>query len=52
MNKTEIKLIKLNSKAQECVSRKKALKILAKEVKVRKKMIKMSDGIAPSLGGG
>ena len=38
MLKAEKKLIKLQSKAQECVSREKAIKILKKEHKVRKKM--------------
>ena len=34
MNKYETKLLKLQSKAQECVSRKKALKIIKKEEKI------------------
>tara|TARA_R100000808_G_C2118605_1_gene130483 strand:+ start:589 stop:708 length:120 start_codon:yes stop_codon:yes gene_type:complete len=38
MREGEKKLVKLNRKAQECVSRKKAQKILKKEEKVRKKM--------------
>ena len=38
MLKSEYKLIKLQKKAQECVSRKKAQKILKKEHKVREKM--------------
>ena len=46
MLKAERKLLKLQSKAQECVSRKKAIKILKKECKVRGKMTKMSEGIA------
>ena len=44
--KQERKLVKLNVKAQECVSREKAQKILKKESKVRGKMTKMSEGIA------
>ena len=43
LNKQELKLIKLNSKAQECTSRVKAQKILHKHHKVRKKMTKMSE---------
>ena len=46
MEKAERKLIKLQTKAQECVSREKAVKILKKESKVRGKMTKMSEGIA------
>ena len=46
MEKQEKKLIKLAMKAQECVSRKKANKILKKVSKVRGKMTKMSEGIA------
>ena len=46
MLKGERKLLKLQSKAQECVSRDKAVKILKKESKVRGKMTKMSEGIA------
>ena len=38
MQKHEQKLIKLQKKAQECLSRKKAVKILKKESKVREKM--------------
>jgi len=38
MEKFERKLLKLNKKAQECVSREKAEKILKKEAKVRGKM--------------
>jgi len=38
LNKAEKKLLKLQSKAQECVSRKKAVKILHKVEKVVKKM--------------
>tara|TARA_Y100001963_G_scaffold17331_1_gene21381 strand:+ start:606 stop:749 length:144 start_codon:yes stop_codon:yes gene_type:complete len=36
LNKSERKLLKLQSKAQECVSRKKAQKILKKEKKWQK----------------
>ena len=43
VEKQNRKLIKLAVKAQECVSRKKAVKILKKEDKVRKKMTKMSE---------
>ena len=46
MNTAEKKLLKLQTKAQECVSRKKANKILKKVSKVRGKMTKMSEGIA------
>ena len=45
MEKHERKLVKLAMKAQECLSRKKAVKILKKESKVRGKMTKMSEGI-------
>ena len=38
MEKFERKLLKLNKKAQECVSHDKAKKILKKEAKVREKM--------------
>ena len=38
LNKAEKKLIKLQSKAQECVSREKAVKILRKSEKWSKKM--------------
>tara|TARA_R100000353_G_scaffold49459_1_gene39287 strand:+ start:367 stop:486 length:120 start_codon:yes stop_codon:yes gene_type:complete len=38
MDKQSQKLLKLAMKAQECVSRDKAIKILKKEKKVRKKM--------------
>ena len=44
MEKQQKKLVKLNIKAQECLSREKALKILKKENKVRKKMTKISEG--------
>ena len=43
MEKQSKKLVKLNMKAQECLSRDKEVKILKKEVKVRKKMTKMSE---------
>ena len=43
MEKQLKKLVKLNMKAQECVSREKAVKILKKEGKVRKKMTKISE---------
>ena len=46
MLKEERKLLKLQSKAQECVSREKAVKILKKESKVRGKMTKMSEVIS------
>ena len=39
MEKVERKLIKLQSKAQECVSRKKAQKILKKADKIHLKII-------------
>jgi len=35
LNKVERKMIKLNTKAQECISRKKAQKILKKYEKTR-----------------
>ena len=38
MNKTEKKLIKLNKKAQNCVSREKAVKLLKKWDKLVKAM--------------
>ena len=38
LNKSEYKLVKLQMKAQECVSHKKAVKILKKEHKLREKM--------------
>ena len=40
LNKQELKLIKLNSKAQECTSREQAQKILHKH---RKKITKISE---------
>ena len=39
MDKREKKLVKLNVKAQECVSRKKAQKILKKADKIHLKII-------------
>ena len=44
LNKYEQKLLKLQSKAQECVSREKAVKILKKSDKWSQKMTKMSEG--------
>ena len=41
MNKHEVKLLKLQTKAQECVSREKAVKIIKKSDKAYKKMTKM-----------
>ena len=38
MNKPEKKLLKLQSKAQECVSREKAVKIIKKSEKWHRKM--------------
>jgi len=46
LNKPEQKLIKLQTKAQECVSREKAQKILKKNDKWSKKMTKLSEGIS------
>ena len=46
MQKQAQKLIKLQKKAQECLSRKKAVKILKKESKVQEKITKMSEGIS------
>ena len=46
LNKAEKKLIKFQSKAQECVSREKAQKILKKNDKWSQKMIKLSEGIS------
>ena len=43
LNKYEVKLIKLQSKAQECVSREKAVKLIKKSDKTHKKMTKMSE---------
>jgi len=42
MNKHELKLLKLQTKAQNCITSKKAAKILLKEAKIRKKMTKIS----------
>jgi len=38
LNKIEKKLIRLQTKAQECVSREKAQKILKKEIKLHSKL--------------
>jgi len=46
LNKPERKLIKLQSKAQECVSREKAQKIIRKSDKWSKKITEMSEVIA------
>ena len=43
LNKYEVKLIKLQSKAQDCVSREKAVKIIKK---YDKKLTKLSEGIS------
>ena len=43
MNKHELKLLKLQSKAQKCITSKKAAKILLKEAKVRKIKPKISE---------
>tara|TARA_R100000353_G_C6467510_1_gene185613 strand:+ start:248 stop:385 length:138 start_codon:yes stop_codon:yes gene_type:complete len=45
LNKHEKKLIKLQTKAQDCVSREKAVKIIHKADKTHKKMTKMSEGV-------
>ena len=45
MKKREKKLLKLLSKAQDCTSREKAIKIIKKADKTRKKMAKMSEEI-------
>jgi hypothetical protein len=42
LNKQERKLIKLQTKAQDCISRSKAIKLLSKADKVRQKIIKIS----------
>jgi len=42
LNNIERKLIKLQTKAQECVSREKAVKLIKK---YDKKLIKLSEGI-------
>ena len=43
LNKYEQKLLKLQSKAQECVSREKAVKIIRKSEKWSQKMTEMSE---------
>ena len=43
LNKAEKKLLKFQSKAQECVSREKAQKIIRKSEKWSQKMTKMSE---------
>ena len=43
LNKHAKKLIKLQSKAQECVSREKAVELIKKSDKAHKKMTKMSE---------
>jgi len=48
LNKHALKLIKLNSKAQDCISREQAQKILHK---YDKKIIKMSEAITTTLPG-
>ena len=45
LNKAEKKLIKFQSKAQECVSREKAQKIIRKSDKWSKKMTQFCEGI-------
>jgi len=45
LNKQERKLIKLQSKAQDCITRKKAQKLISKSDKVYEKMTKMSEGV-------
>ena len=44
LNKAEKKLLKFQSKAQECVSREKAQKIIRKSDKWSQKMTEMSEG--------
>ena len=51
LNKHELKLIKLNSKAQECISRVKAQKILHKHHKVRKKNDKNVGSLVSTYAG-
>ena len=46
MNKYEIKLLKLQSKAQDCVTREKAVKLIKKSDKAHKKMTKMSETLS------
>ncbi len=49
LNKFNKKLIKLNVKAQNCLNRDKAVKILLKHDKTREKMTKISEGeVRPS----
>ena len=48
LNKHELKLIKLQSKAQDCISRTKAQKILHK---YRKKILKMSEANTTTVQG-
>ena len=43
LNKVEKKLLKFQSKAQECVSREKAVKLIKKSDKAHKKMTEMSE---------
>jgi len=43
LNKHEAKLFKLNSKAQDCISRVKAQKLIRKADKTRRKITKMSE---------
>jgi len=43
LNKHETKLLKLQTKAQECVSREKAVKLIKKSDKALKKIAKMSE---------
>ena len=45
LNKPEQKMLKLQSKAQECVSREKAVKIIRKSEKWSQKMTKMSEAL-------
>ena len=45
LNKAEKKLLKFQSKAQECVSREKAVKIIRKSEKWSQKMTKMSEAL-------
>tara|TARA_R100001230_G_C5554391_1_gene80988 strand:+ start:261 stop:452 length:192 start_codon:yes stop_codon:yes gene_type:complete len=59
LNKQAKKLIKLQTKAQECTSRTKAVKILHKADKTHKKITKMSEaysrhrkGAKPPKGSG
>ena len=45
MNKYEKKLLILQQKAQNCITSKKAAKILKKEAKILKKMTKISEAM-------